>query len=103
MEKSRKPKIRFKGYNDDWEQRKLEDIVGIYDGVHQTPNYQNSGVMFLSVENIATLKSSKFLDSYKKLGYISKMVNIFLYCTNIRTVTTIKQHYNVSTFKEMTL
>ena len=23
MEKSRKPKIRFKGYNDDWEQRKL--------------------------------------------------------------------------------
>ena len=45
----------------DWEQRKLEDIVGIYDGVHQTPNYQNSGVMFLSVENIATLKSSKFI------------------------------------------
>ena len=26
MEKSRKPKIRFKGYNDDWEQRKLGDI-----------------------------------------------------------------------------
>lgn len=44
-----------------WEQRKLGDIVGIYDGVHQTPNYQNSGVMFLSVENIATLKSSKFI------------------------------------------
>ena len=39
----------------------MEDIVGIYDGVHQTPNYQNSGVMFLSVENIATLKSSKFI------------------------------------------
>lgn len=44
-----------------WEQRKLGDIVGIYDGVHQTPNYQNSGIMFLSVENIATLKSSKFI------------------------------------------
>ena len=44
-----------------WEQRELGDIVGIYDGVHQTPNYQNSGVMFLSVENIATLKSSKFI------------------------------------------
>lgn len=27
MEKSRKPKIRFKGYNDDWEQRKLKDLV----------------------------------------------------------------------------
>ena len=22
-----KPKIRFKGYTDDWEQRKLEDLV----------------------------------------------------------------------------
>ena len=61
MEKNRKPKIRFKGFTDDWEQRELGDIVGIYDGVHQTPNYQNSGVMFLSVENIATLKSSKFI------------------------------------------
>ncbi len=55
------PEIRFKGFTDPWEQRKLGDIVGIYDGVHQTPNYQNSGVMFLSVENIATLKSSKFI------------------------------------------
>ena len=55
------PEIRFSGFTDSWEQRKLGDIVGIYDGVHQTPNYQNSGVMFLSVENIATLKSSKFI------------------------------------------
>lgn len=55
------PEIRFSGFTEAWEQRKLGDIVGIYDGVHQTPNYQNSGVMFLSVENIATLKSSKFI------------------------------------------
>lgn len=51
----------FSDFTNTWEQRKLGDIVGIYDGVHQTPNYQNSGVMFLSVENIATLKSSKFI------------------------------------------
>ncbi len=57
MENNKNPNIRFKGFTDPWEQRKLGDIVGIYDGVHQTPNYQNSGVMFLSVENIATLKS----------------------------------------------
>ena len=61
MNNRKTPRIRFKGFTDDWEQRKLGDIVGIYDGVHQTPNYQNSGVMFLSVENIATLKSSKFI------------------------------------------
>lgn len=27
MEKSKKPKIRFKGYNDDWEQRKLGELI----------------------------------------------------------------------------
>ena len=55
------PKIRFKGFTKDWEQRKLGELVGIYDGVHQTPDYQDSGIMFLSVENIATLKSEKYI------------------------------------------
>ena len=55
------PAIRFKGFIYAWEQRKLGDIVTVYDGVHQTPNYQTSGIMFLSVENIATLKSNKFI------------------------------------------
>ena len=27
-----KPKIRFKGYTDDWEQRKFGDLVEKYDG-----------------------------------------------------------------------
>ena len=39
----------------------MEELVGIYDGVHQTPDYQDSGIMFLSVENIATLKSEKYI------------------------------------------
>ena len=55
------PEIRFSGFTDDWEQRKLGEIAGIYDGVHQTPEYVDSGIMFLSVENIATLKSNKFI------------------------------------------
>lgn len=44
-----------------WEQRKLGEVVGIYDGVHKTPQYQDSGIMFLSVENITTLKSEKYI------------------------------------------
>ena len=44
-----------------WEQRKLNEISNIYDGTHQTPNYQNNGVMFLSVENIKTLESEKYI------------------------------------------
>jgi len=51
-----------------WEQRKLGEIVGIYDGVHQTPKYQDSGIMFLSVENITTLQSEKYIseDDFKR-------------------------------------
>ena len=33
----------------------------MYDGVHQTPDYKDSGIMFLSVENIGTLKSKKYI------------------------------------------
>ena len=55
------PQIRFSGFTEDWEQRKLGELVAIYDGVHQTPDYQDSGIMFLSVENIATLKSEKYI------------------------------------------
>ena len=56
-----KPNIRFKGFTDDWEQRKLSDVAGVYDGVHQTPDYQDEGIMFLSVENIATMTSEKYI------------------------------------------
>jgi len=55
------PDIRFKGFTDAWEQRKLGEIADIYDGVHQTPIYTDSGIMFLSVENIGTLKSNKYI------------------------------------------
>lgn len=61
MSKEKTPQIRFKGYTDDWEQRKLSYVANVYDGVHQTPNYQESGIMFLSVENIATLTSNKYI------------------------------------------
>ena len=56
-----KPAIRFAGFTDAWEQRKLGEVAGVYDGVHQTPFYTDSGIMFLSVENIGTLKSNKYI------------------------------------------
>ena len=55
------PKLRFPGFTDAWEQRKLGDLCDVYDGTHQTPNYQNSGIMFLSVENINSLNSDKYI------------------------------------------
>lgn len=56
-----KPEIRFTGFTDAWEQSKLGELSDVYDGTHQTPNYTDSGVMFLSVENIKTLQSEKFI------------------------------------------
>ena len=44
-----------------WEQRKLKELCNIYDGTHQTPNYKDSGIMFLSVENIKDLNSNKYI------------------------------------------
>ena len=96
------PEIRFKGFTDPWEQHKLGDIVGIYDGVHQTPNYQNSGVMFLSVENIATLKSSKFIseEDFKRNYKIFPQENDILMTrigdvgtTNVVTDNSLKAYY----------
>ncbi len=68
--KSLKPQLRFKGFTDAWEQRKVSSVAGVYDGVHQTPDYQDDGIMFLSVENISTLRSEKFIseEAFKK-GY----------------------------------
>lgn len=56
-----KPKRRFKGFADAWEQRKLDEVCNVYDGTHQTPRYTNSGVMFISVEDIETLESNKYI------------------------------------------
>ncbi|WP_083484597.1 restriction endonuclease subunit S [Companilactobacillus futsaii] len=61
MDKKMVPKVRFKGFTDDWEQLELSKMVDVYDGTHQTPKYQKSGIMFLSVENIKTLKSNKYI------------------------------------------
>lgn len=48
------PKIRFKGFTDVWEQRKLLDLLQqpISDGPHETPDLVDEGVPFISVDAI---------------------------------------------------
>lgn len=59
------PEIRFKEFSGDqtngWELKDLEEVVDVYDGTHQTPKYTNTGVKFLSVENISNLDSEKYI------------------------------------------
>ncbi len=96
------PEIRFSGFTETWEQRKLGEIVGIYDGVHQTPKYQDGGIMFLSVENIATLQSSKYIseDDFKRDYKVYPQENDILMTrigdvgtTNVITDNSLKAYY----------
>ena len=65
-----KPRIRFKGFMEDWEQRKLRDLLEqpITDGPHETPELYDSGIPFISVDAIVDNK----IDFTKMRGYISK-------------------------------
>lgn len=67
-DEKKRPAIRFQGFDGDWEQRKLGEVVEIYDGTHQTPKYTNSGIKFVSVENIGNLETEKYisLEAYQK-------------------------------------
>ena len=44
MEKSRKPKIRFKGFTDDWEQRKLGDFGKATGGISIESEFSEDGI-----------------------------------------------------------
>ena len=56
------PEIRFKGFTDEWVEKKLENITNaIFDGTHQTPTYTDFGIPFFSVENLISNKSNKFI------------------------------------------
>ncbi len=65
---TKQPSYRFAGYTESWEEKKLGEVAEIYDGTHQTPIYTTEGVMFLSVENIRTLHSDKYIskDAFDK-------------------------------------
>ena len=55
------PELRFPEFEGEWENSKLGTVANVYDGTHQTPKYTSEGIKFLSVENIKTLNSNKFI------------------------------------------
>lgn len=46
------PKIRFKGYTEDWEQRKLGDESDVRDGTHDSPKYYDKGYPLVTSKNL---------------------------------------------------
>ena len=75
------PKLRFKEFNDGWQKKELREISQIYDGTHQTPNYIQNGVPFVSVEDISDIeKTKKFIskNDFEKEFKIKPQVNDIL-------------------------
>ena len=66
---------------------KLSEIASIYDGTHQTPKYQEAGIPFISVENIANIyDTDKYisLDEYNLYKVKPQLNDLFM--TRIGTV-----------------
>ena len=65
-----------------WQEKKLKDICTIQDGIHTTPNYTDSGIRFISAENINNIyASNKFIseEDYNNLYKIkAKKNDIFM-------------------------
>ena len=72
-EKKKAPKLRFKGFTDDWKQRCLIEMLAqpITDGPHETPNLVKRGIPFISVEAVMNNR----LDFTRKRGFISSEYN----------------------------
>lgn len=49
---SKYPELRFKGFTDAWEQRKLNTIADVRDGTHASPQYLSSGHPFITSKNV---------------------------------------------------
>ncbi len=75
--KDGEPELRFPQFSGKWVERRLGEVTKIYDGIHQTPKYTDSGVPFFSVENITqnNFTDTKFIseEAYEK-GFKNKKI-----------------------------
>ena len=46
------PELRFPGFTDAWEQRKLGDVADVRDGTHDSPKFYNDGFPLVTSKNL---------------------------------------------------
>ena len=74
-------------HNNNVHSNKLSEIASIYDGTHQTPKYQETGIPFVSVENIANIyDTDKYISLEEYNLYKVKPQLNDLFMTRIGTV-----------------
>lgn len=61
------PKLRFKEFNDEWEEKKLGEISEVKDGTHDSPKYVSNGFPLVTSKNV---KNGKI--DLDEINYISK-------------------------------
>lgn len=105
-------KLRFKDKNGNnypnWEKKQLSEYVFIYDGTHQTPKYTNSGIKFVSVENINNLSgTNKFIsekDFFKEFKNIPEKNDILMTrIGDVGTATLITQNEPLAYYVSLAL
>lgn len=66
QKKTNKPAIRFKDFDEAWEQCKLDTITDVRDGTHDSPQYVETGHPFITSKNI----KDGFIN-YEDIQYVS--------------------------------
>ena len=61
VEKSLKPSIRFKGFTEDWEQRKAKELCSITTGKSNTQDQIEDGIYPFYIRSDIPVKSNKYL------------------------------------------
>ena len=76
------PKIRFKGFTDDWEQRKLESLCDVFmDGDWiEAKDQSNAGIRLVQTGNVGT---TKYLNKENNQKWISEETFERLHCKEI--------------------
>ena len=68
MNKRQVPKIRFKGFHDDWEHRKLIEVCDYVDYRGKTPTKVNNGIFLVTAKNV----KDGYIDYESSKEYISE-------------------------------
>ena len=81
-ENVKKPKVRFKGYEDAWEQRKLESLCDVFtDGDWiEAKDQSDSGIRLIQTGNVGT---TEYLDKENNKKWISEETFERLHCKEI--------------------
>ena len=65
---SKAPKLRFKEFSGDWEEKKLQNVSDVRDGTHDSPKYVTEGYPFVTSKNL--MKNGKI--DFSDISYITE-------------------------------